>query len=82
MDRETILAGIHEVLGEIIPKYNPAPVQSETLVINVSAEVDSLTINEFILGLEDRFEMDEIEPGTITSATTISDVIDMIVASG
>jgi acyl carrier protein len=78
MDRTTILAGIHEILSEIVLKYDPSPVTLDTLIVNVSSEIDSLTLNELILGLEERFEMDEIEQGVITSETKISDIVDMV----
>lgn len=81
MERSKILAGIHEIFEEILPKYDPAPVTEDTLVVNISAEVDSLTVNELILGMEDSFELDEIPQGTITAETKISDLIDLVVAA-
>lgn len=77
MDRPDILQSIHEILGDILNDYDPSKVKENSLLVEVSAYVDSLTLNEFILSLEDEFEID-VPTGSFDSGTTIAKVIDFI----
>ncbi len=77
MDRSTILDGINEILAEVLPNYDSSHVNEDTVVVNISLELDSLTVQELILGLENRYEM-ETEEGVITAKTKVSDIVDLV----
>ena len=77
MDRSTILDGINEILAEVLPNYDSSHVNEDTMVVNISLELDSLTVQELIVGLENRYEM-EIEEGGITAKTKVSDIVDLV----
>ena len=77
MERSDILARIHEILDEVLPQYDPSGVTEDTLVVDISTEADSLTVNELILGLEEQFDI-EIDQELVTNETRISNVIDLV----
>jgi len=77
MDRSTILDAINEILAEILLNYDSSHVNEDTMVVNISPELDSLTVQELILGLENRYEM-ELDGGVITAKTKVTDIVDLV----
>ena len=77
MDRSTILDAINEILAEILLNYDSSHVNEDTMVVNISPELDSLTVQELILGLENRYEM-ELDGGEITAKTKVTDIVDLV----
>jgi len=77
MDRSTILDAINEILAEILLNYDSSHVNEDTMVVNISPELDSLTVQELILGLENHYEM-ELDGGVITAKTKVTDIVDLV----
>ena len=77
MDRSAILDAINEVLADVLQNYDSSHVNEDTMVVNVSPELDSLTVQELILGLENRYEI-ELDGGVITAKTKVADIVDLV----
>ncbi len=77
MDRSTILDAINEILAEILLNYDSSHVNEDTMVVNISPELDSLTVQELILDLENRYEM-KLDGGAITAKTKVTDIVDLV----
>ena len=77
MDRSTILDAINEILAEILLNYDSSHVNEDTMVVNISPELDSLTVQELILELENRYEM-KLDGGVITAKTKVTDIVDLV----
>jgi len=74
MERSEILTAVHEVFSEILPDYESSRVSEDSPLSDVAPSVDSITISELILGIEDRFEI-TVPDNAFLPETKISDIV-------